>query len=55
MTLLKHLKLIGEQRGNTLLRRLIAVTSTVRKGMMYDEEWGEIVSLGLEEDFRLPT
>lgn len=25
----------------------------VKKGMMYDEEWGEIVSLWLEEDFRL--
>ena len=26
----------------------------VKKGMMYDEKWGDIVSLWLEEDFRLP-
>ena len=25
----------------------------MKKGMMYDEKWGEIVSLWLEEDFRL--
>lgn len=25
----------------------------VKKGMMYDEEWGDIVALWLEEDFRL--
>ena len=26
----------------------------IKRGMMYDEEWGDIVSLWLEEDFRLP-
>lgn len=28
--------------------------STKKSGMMYDEEWGDIVSLWLEEDYRLP-
>lgn len=26
----------------------------IKRGMMYDEKWGDIVSLWLEEDFRLP-
>lgn len=30
------------------------VTKTYNSGMMYDEEWGDIVSLWLEEDYRLP-
>src|SRR5699024_12878806 len=31
-------------------------TTNLKKkpGMMYDEEWGDIVSLWLEEDYRLP-